>query len=52
METIIVAAIILGAGFWFVRWLRNNAKGKGGCGCGCNSCSTAGDCPGASEKAE
>lgn len=34
MESIIVGAIILGAAFWFVRWLRSSAKGEGGCGCG------------------
>lgn len=37
-ETILTAAIILGAGIWLVRWLRSNAKGEGGCGCGCGKC--------------
>lgn len=34
IETVITAAIIGLAGFWFVRWLRGTARGEGGCSCG------------------
>ncbi len=50
METIIVAVIILGAGFWFVRWLRSTAKGEGGCGCGCSKCESSPECAGSEAK--
>lgn len=37
IETIIVVAIVAGAGLWFVRWFRGTAKGEKGCSCGsCN----------------
>lgn len=34
LETIIVAAIVVGALLWFARWLRGTAKGDRGCSCG------------------
>lgn len=34
IETIIVAAIILAAAVWFVRWFRGTASGEKGCSCG------------------
>lgn len=34
LETIIVAAIVLGAVIWFVRWFRGTAGGERGCSCG------------------
>jgi len=52
METLIVVAIIVCAGVWFIRWVRGKAMGNGGCGCGCGSCTFAGDCPNAPEKTE
>lgn len=43
IESVITVAIILGAAFWFVAWLRGTAKGEKGCGCGkcAKSCPTA-----------
>ncbi|MCD8351015.1 MAG: FeoB-associated Cys-rich membrane protein [Planctomycetaceae bacterium] len=34
VETIIVAAIVLVAVIWFVRWFKGATSGERGCGCG------------------
>lgn len=42
VEQILVGVIVLGAAFWFVRWLKGAARGEPGCGCGkcAKNCST------------
>lgn len=54
VETIITAAIVLGAAFWLYRWFRGTASGEKGCSCGgcgkdCASRQTA-PSPGAEER--